>query len=103
MSWKKRHWKKLLLSAVILLVGLELFVRFWFGLGDILIYRADSKYEYIYEANQDVTRFGNHIVANEWGMRSGTPSADAKVRIVTLGDSVINGGAQLDQRSILFG
>lgn len=96
-NWKKRHWKKYLLGPVILLVGLELFVRFWFGLGDIPIYRADSKYEYIYEANQDVTRFGNHIVANEWGMRSETPSADAKVRIVTLGDSVINGGAQLDQ------
>lgn len=64
------------------------------------IYREDNDYEYFYEANQDVYRFGNHIVTNEFGMRSKPVNKKKKITILEFGDSVLNGGAHIDQDNL---
>lgn len=99
-KWKLRNWKALLLSAVLLFVLLELVARFALGLGDIPVYVEDGEFEYIYAPYQDVWRFGNHITTNEYGMRSNEVDGSAKVTILKMGDSVINGGAHVDHNDL---
>jgi lysophospholipase L1-like esterase len=70
------------------------------GLGDLAIYREDKNYEYFYAPNQDVYRFGNHIVTNEFGMRSKPVNKKKKITILEFGDSVLNGGAHVDQEKL---
>lgn len=96
--WKsKPKWVKIFSIVFSSLLVLELILRFFVGLGDIPIYRVDKKYEYFFEANQDVWRFGNHILTNEYGMRSKKINKNKKITILEFGDSVLNGGSHIDQ------
>ena len=70
-KWKQfPKWAKIFSILFLFLFITEMILRFVIGLGDLAIYREDEQYEYFYEPNQDVWRFGNHIVTNEFGMRS---------------------------------
>lgn len=97
MQRKPKRWKGLLLSLVVLLTILEVIARWAFGLGNIPVYVSDPDYEYVYAPQQDVWRFGNHIITNNYGMRSKPINANCKVTILKIGDSVINGGSHIDQ------
>ncbi len=61
------------LVALVLLCGVamaELFSRSILGLGDPPLYVADPQIEYMLLPEQDVLRFGNRILVNQWGMRT---------------------------------
>jgi lysophospholipase L1-like esterase len=88
-----------LLVLVLLVIGVELFARSYLGLGDPPLMIADPQIEYLYKPNQTVHRFGHMIHYNGYSMRSEefpAHKSDAnELRILMIGDSVINGGAKL--------
>lgn len=97
-NWKRLpRWAKIISFFFLFLIISEIILRFLVGLGDLAIYREDDQYEYFYVSNQDVYRFGNHIVTNEYGMRSRIVDKKKKFIILEFGDSVLNGGAHVDQ------
>lgn len=87
------------LSSVALLSG-ELVARFILGLGTPPLSIEHPSIEYMFKPNQDVSRFGNRILINEYGMRSESfppQNLDShETRIMMFGDSVINGGSLTD-------
>lgn len=95
-----RNWLKFSLIFLLLVVLVELFARFYLGLGHLPVYVTDADYEYIYAPNQEVYRYGNRIKTNSLSMRSEELSEKDDIRIIKFGDSVINGGAHVDQDSL---
>ncbi len=92
----------LLLSGFLVL--LEIALRLLFGFGDPLLYLADPHIGYLLAPNQKVRRFGNRIEINEFSMRSAPISAkrpDTTLRILMIGDSIVNGGWWTDQPNTL--
>lgn len=91
-------------SVLALVVAAELVSRFVLGLGTPPLYEADTGFEYRLLPNQDVQRFGNHIQVNRWGMRSpdfrSTKTDPLELRVMVFGDSVVNGGSQIDQGAL---
>jgi lysophospholipase L1-like esterase len=82
----------------------ELVCRLALGLGTPPLYIADPQIEYMLKPNQDVRRFGNRILVNQWGMRSRsfekTKATPDEFRVLVFGDSVINGGSQTDHEQL---
>lgn len=82
------------------LVAIELGLRSLFGFGNPLIYIRDEQIGYLLAPNQRTRRFGNRIEINEYSMRSGscnqTPTPST-LRVLLLGDSIVNGGWWTDQ------
>lgn len=97
----KRHWLALLaLSAII---AAEAAARIVLGLGDPPLSMAHPTVEYMYRPNQDVMRFGNRFIVNEYGMRSEQfprHKVGDEARIMVFGDSVLNGGNLTDHESL---
>lgn len=91
---------KYLVITFVVLFSLELVLRFLVGLGDLALYREDDDYEYFYKSNQNVWRFGNQIITNEFGMRSNELDKKKQITILEFGDSVLNGGAHIDQDNL---
>jgi hypothetical protein len=61
--------------------------------------KEDPYFEYIAQPNQNRFRFRHHVYYNTFSMRS--PEIEPQsLKILGLGDSVINGGAHTDQDSI---
>lgn len=84
-------------------VGTEVFARAALGLGEPPLYQPDSEIEYLLKPSQDLHRFGNHYVVNRFSMRSDDFSpqrAPGERRVLVFGDSVVNGGARIDQRRL---
>lgn len=66
------------------------------GLGPPMLYQTDPVY-YSLRPGQDHRRFSHRIIVNGAGMRSGgfAPVPEpGTVRLLDLGDSVVNGGAE---------
>ena len=84
-------------SIALLFLG-EAFLLFY-GFANAPLFEESIAYEYIAKPNQDMMRFGNHIHYNSYSQRSDEPDT-TKVIILGLGDSVINGGVQVDQDDI---
>lgn len=97
---RKKILRIILLSLFALLLIGELIARFWVGLGDPPVYRADADFEYIQAPDQDLYRFGRHYLTNEYSMRSAPISDKDEIRILKIGDSVINGGSLTDHDSL---
>lgn len=91
--------RKALFSLVLVLIIGELLLRLLLGLCDAVLMREDDDYEYIAQANQSRKRFGKSIRYNSYSMRSDEIRRDA-VKILCLGDSVINGGTLTDQNNL---
>lgn len=86
-------------TLLALVVGAELLLRM-FGFGDPVLYRSDAAVGYLPAPNQDVSRTGNAVHINEFGMRSPNVSADkpeGALRILMIGDSTLYGGSYIDQ------
>jgi lysophospholipase L1-like esterase len=101
---RARRWiVRLVLLLIVVVVGAELFCRYQLGLGDPPLLQADPQIEYLYQPSKTYQRFGNTIAFNRWSMRSDDfpdPKDPHELRILLLGDSVINGGAPTDQRDL---
>jgi hypothetical protein len=101
----QRRWRRVArYAAMILLIGLlagELFSRFYLGLGDPPVTITHPTIEYLFAPNQHVHRFGNRIEINSYSMRSAEfpqkKEDSRELRVLVLGDSIINGGALTDQ------
>lgn len=89
---------KIFLTIPIILLGGEVFLRIY-GLCNAPLYQASDKYEYIACPNQEGTRFFNNYKYNSYSQRSDEPDS-TKTIILGLGDSVIFGGIQTDQKDL---
>lgn len=102
------RWRKRLLfslaGVVALVVATESFARYRLGLGDPPLSMSDLDTAYLFRANQTCRRFGNLIHYNAYSMRSddfpARKSRRDEFRVMVIGDSVINGGAQTDQSQL---
>ncbi|MBD3560821.1 SGNH/GDSL hydrolase family protein, partial [Planktothrix sp. FACHB-1355] len=91
-------------SVVGILITTEVTLRLALGLGNPVLVQADSDTGYRFQPNQKIFRFGKHIQYNQYSQRSEpiTPEKPAgKLRILMLGDSVLNGGNPTDQSQII--
>ncbi len=95
---KRIGW--LLIMAILITAGGELYARYHLGLGTPPLSVKDNNIEYMFKPDQDVYRFGNHISINNYGMRSGAISPRKngnEFRVMVFGDSVLHGGNLTDQ------
>lgn len=88
-----------IITVIVLIVILEIYLRFKWGFCDALLYNHSDKYEYIAQPNQNRHRFGAHIHYNSYSQRSTEPDSTRKI-ILGLGDSVLFGGTWMDQDSL---
>jgi hypothetical protein len=85
------------------MIAAELMARFALGLGDPPLFQKDDAIEYVMKPGT-YHRFGHAIHINRWSQRS--PDIEAKksdpneLRVLVIGDSVVNGGALLDDAQI---
>ncbi len=91
---------KIVVAFVVCVLIVELVLRFAWGFGTPALYIEDADFEYMYAPNQDIKRFGNTLITNEFSMRSKPLSDKDNIRILKFGDSVINGGTPTDQDSL---
>ncbi len=87
-----------------LLILAEIGLRVMFGFGNPLIYQADEDIGYLLVPDQKTRRFGNRIEINQYSMRSSpitTVPHSTTLRILLLGDSIVNGGWWTDQSDII--
>lgn len=92
-------------ALIPLLFLAELFARFGVGLGTPPLYQAHPRIEYLLKPNQDISRFGNRVFVNAYGMRSqnfaNAKSIDvSELRIMFFGDSILNGGSLTDHSEL---
>ncbi|HZZ45061.1 MAG TPA: GDSL-type esterase/lipase family protein [Tepidisphaeraceae bacterium] len=100
----RRHWVRWSIATfVAIFIAAELFSRFYLGLGDPPLSMTDAKMEYLFKPG-DYHRFGNHIFFNQYSMRSGPVTEHktdpAELRVLMVGDSVINGGSLTDDSQL---
>ncbi len=88
--------------TIILITGffLEISLRYIWGFCSAPLYIESREFEYIYAPNQHLKRFGNSIITNQYSMRSKPLTEGDSIRVLLIGDSVINGGAPTDQDSL---
>ncbi|HEX8833530.1 MAG TPA: SGNH/GDSL hydrolase family protein [Abditibacteriaceae bacterium] len=88
----------------VLLVSAEVVARSVLGFGDPPLSMADPQIEYLFKPSATYRRFGNVISFNRYSMRSEDfprhKTNPRELRIMMIGDSVINGGAQTDQNEL---
>ena len=87
----KKYLINSLLFGFLLILIVELGLRFY-GLHTPILYVHSDSYEYVFAPNQNLKRFRNSIITNEFSMRSKSVSKNKKI-ILGFGDSVLNGGA----------
>lgn len=93
-----------LLISLIALIALELTLRYKYGLGNPILMQKDEEIGYRVQPNQKVTRFGRNIQYNEYSQRSPDIQPDKSedtLRILMIGDSVLNGGYPIDQQETI--
>lgn len=92
-----------IVSVVVAIAGGEVFARYYLGLGTPPLSVSHPEIEYMYKPSQDVYRFGNHFIVNQYGMRTVPFTAkkgNDEYRMMVFGDSVINGGNQTDHNEL---
>ena len=98
-----RYYKLLILIPCVL-IGVEITLRQSLGLGSPVLSLADRQTGYRFKPNQKIFRFGKRIEYNQYSQRS-EPTTEFKpaktLRILMVGDSVLNGGNPTDQADIL--
>jgi lysophospholipase L1-like esterase len=103
-AFKLPIWVVALLLFAALGISAEALSRWVLGLGTPPLYEADAGFEYRLRPDQDLYRFGNHIVVNRWGMRSDdfgkTKVNPSELRVMVFGDSVVNGGSEVGHQAL---
>lgn len=87
----------LIILATVTSIGIicEASLRLILGFGNPPLYIADEEIGYLLAPNQQVRRLGNQISINQYSMRSKIiepDRADDTLRILAIGDSIVNGG-----------
>jgi lysophospholipase L1-like esterase len=94
----------LLAVVAVLTVACELFARYHLGLGDPPLSMSDPQIGYLFRPNQTCHRFGHLIHYNAYCMRwddfPAHKSDPRELRVMVLGNSIINGGALTDQSGV---
>ncbi len=106
MHKKKSNFRqyRILIFSVIFLVAIEVSLRLLFGLGNPVLSQADIYTGYRFQPNQQIVRFGKRIEYNQYSQRSQPISLqkpEGTLRILMVGDSVLNGGNPIDQKQII--
>ncbi|WP_225894369.1 SGNH/GDSL hydrolase family protein [Atlanticothrix silvestris] len=86
------------------MVAIEVSLRLLFGLGNPVLSQADISTGYRFQPNQQIVRFGKRIEYNQYSQRSQPISLqklEGTLRILMVGDSVLNGGNPIDQKQII--
>ncbi|MGF1569141.1 MAG: SGNH/GDSL hydrolase family protein [Nodosilinea sp.] len=94
----------LLGTGIILLALLELALRVKYGLGYPPLYVADARTGYRLAPNQRLRRRGHRIEINQYSMRGPAITPHRSIdtlRVLLLGDSIVNGGWWTDQSQLL--
>jgi len=95
---------RFIVITMVLGVFTELTLRFAVGLGDPPLLMADPEIEYLYKPSREYSRFHNRIAYNAYSMRCDDfpvhKSSPDELRVMVLGDSVINGGNLTDQEEL---
>ncbi|MCG6134885.1 MAG: SGNH/GDSL hydrolase family protein [Nostoc sp. LLA-1] len=90
--------------AIITVLGSEIALRLLFGLGSPVLSQVDNYTGYRFQPNQKIFRFGKTIEYNQYSQRT-SPITLKKpqdtLRILMIGDSVLNGGNPIDQKEII--
>lgn len=94
--------------VLLLVVGLialaEMIARFGLGLGNPPLWQVDSQIEYLMQPSKSYVRFGKRISYNSHSMRSDEfpkqKTDPQELRILVIGDSIVNGGAHIDQEAL---
>ena len=95
---------KILLVVLLSVLGIEIGLRFLVGLGKPALVQTDLEMGYRFQPNQKTRRFGNWIEYNQYSQRSEPIDREKKpgiLRILMLGDSVLNGGNRTDQKETI--
>jgi hypothetical protein len=87
------------LTLIVLLTGVEIFLRKYYGFCDTVLMKESADFEYIAQPNQKRFRFRNNIQYNSLSMRSEEVDTTSVI-ILGFGDSVLNGGVQTAQDSL---
>lgn len=90
--------------VLLLLIVIEIILRLFFGLGNPILLQADTDTGYRFRPNQIVFRFGKKAEYNQYSQRSEPINAkkpQGKMRILMVGDSVLNGGNPTDQKETI--
>ena len=100
------NWRRSKLAGIFLFASvalLELFARFGLGLGDPPLTQRDPGINYLFVPGT-YHRFGNTIHYNSFSMRadeiSPTKQNPDELRVLVMGDSVLNGGALTDDHDL---
>ena len=92
------------LTIIAILLVLEGGLRLKLGLGNPVLSQADVAMGYRFQPNQNITRFGNKIIYNQYSQRSDrilSSKPKNTLRILMIGDSVLNGGMLTDQQQTI--
>ncbi|MBD2451098.1 SGNH/GDSL hydrolase family protein [Nostoc sp. FACHB-152] len=95
---------KILIIIIAILVCIEIYLRIAFGLGSPVLSQADTYTGYRFQPNQSLVRFGKKIEYNQYSQRSepiNLLKPKGNLRILMVGDSVLNGGNPIDQKQII--
>jgi len=99
----RKSWQIAIVAAsLILIVLLEIYLRLTFGFGNPPLMISDPEIEYYFKPSSCYRRFGNKICINQYAMRSDELLDKARydARVAVIGDSVVYGGALVDQANI---
>lgn len=92
-----------MIILILIIIG-ELIARLVFGFGDPPLSISHPTIEYMFKPNQDVLRFHNRFITNQYGMRSEHFSKNKtnpnEFRVMVFGDSVVNGGNLTDHEKL---
>lgn len=91
---------RILLALFVGMLGVEIGLRVFLGLGSPPLLTADEDIGYLFQADQDLVRFTNRVHINGYHQRSEdvTVSDSCRVaRVLFLGDSITWGGVLTDQ------
>lgn len=105
---RRFRWRRLLLIffifVAVVAIGGELVLRYVIGLGDPPLMMNDPLMAYRFQPSQTCHRFHHLIHYNAYSMRSpdewAQPKSDRQLRVLMIGDSVINGGSLTDQSQL---
>lgn len=85
-----------------ILIG-EFVSRYYYGCATPVLYISDKQIEYTLKPSQNISYNSSKYIVNEYGMRgeSFKPLRSAQeFRVLIFGDSVLNGGSQVDQSKL---
>lgn len=99
-SIQKKNWLKYTLISLVIIITLIEFVLRFYGLYNYPLYESNELYEYILKPNQNVKIYRNSVSTNAYSMRSVQINKSDSIVVLLIGDSILNGGNEVDQSEL---